>query len=211
MSQTGTPATAAPASTSSLPQANTAAGGLLSYHSDALHLTYSYPGTFTDASAVVGPAIQASMGQMGDPKDEAHCMTIPFSVMGPGAGGLAVVALARADAGCLHRTLTPADLAQFSRGQVQGLTASGARTQFGSPVSYNVAGHPALLTQGTFQLPTGQILQSMFACVFLKPDIACWQFLASARPLIDTMRAFPVALDGAPPEPLIPANLLAKP
>jgi hypothetical protein len=182
------------------------------FHSDALHLSYRYPSAYTDASSTVGPAFEASIGG-GDAasKGELRCVTLPFSVMSAAAGQFSMVLLVRADAGCLKKSLTAADLPGFTRGEVQGLAASGAHTQFSEPVSFTTQGHPAQLLTGTFELPTGQPLHAMAVCLLLKPDIACWQFLASSEEALRAMSAFPLTLEDAQPAPLVPATVLPKP
>ena len=184
---------------------------MTTYHNDTLHLSYSYPAAYTDASSMVGPAFEASMSHapMGG-KDEARCITLPFSAMHPDAGGFAVVIMVRADAGCLKKTLTAEKLPEFTQGEVQGLSASGARTQFGQPVAFTAGDHAAELLRGTFELPTGQALHAMVVCVLLKPDIACWQFLGSGDEQLNTMSTFPLSVDGGAPVPLVPAAVLAK-
>ena len=186
------------------------------YRNEALHLSYSYPASYTDASAVVGPAFQASLSQTHDEaagkvaKDATRCVTLPFSVMNS-SNGLAIVLLVRADAVCLKKTFTAAELPAFTRGEVQGLTASGARTQFSEPIAFTTEGHAAEWLRGSFQLPTGESLQAMVACVLLKPDVVCWQFLASSEANLRNMGTFPVSLDGAAPMPVVPATLFSKP
>ncbi len=187
---------------------NTAA--TTTYRNDTLHLSYTYPASYTDASALAGPALEAGISHdAAGNKDLTRCVSLPFSAMGS-AHGLAVVLLVRADAGCMKKNFTPATLAEFTRGEVQGLSASGAHTQFGEPVAFTTGGHPAELLQGTFAVPTGGTMYATVACVLLKPDVACWQFIASSAENINTMSAFPVSLDGAAPTPLVPAEVLAK-
>ncbi len=197
-------------STPPRPAANTA-GAMNTYRNDTLHLAYMYPADYTDASAIAGPALEASMNhEEGSGKDLTRCVTLPFSAMNS-SHGLAVVLLVRADAGCLKKAFTAAQLPEFTRGEVQGLTASGAKTQFGETVAFTTGGHSAEFLRGTFALPTGQTLYAMATCVLLKPDIACWQFIASSEQNLRTMSAFPVSLEGAPASPLVPEALLAKP
>ena len=180
------------------------------YHNDTLHLSYTYPASYTDASALAGPALEAGITHdAAGNKDLTRCVSLPFSAMGS-AHGLAVVLLVRADAGCMKKNFTPATLAEFTRGEVQGLSASGAHTQFGEPVAFTTGGHSAELLQGTFAVPTGGTMYATVACVLLKPDVACWQFIASSAENINTMSAFPVSLDGAAPTPLVPAEVMAK-
>ena len=181
------------------------------YRNEALHLTYNYPATYLDASATVGPAFQASVSNaVGGDADLTRCVTLPFSAMSS-ASGLSIVLLMRADAACTKKTFTVANLPEFTRGEVQGLSASGAKPQFGAPVSFATAGHAAQLLQGSFILPTGQSMRAMVACVLLKPDIACFQFLGSSDENLRTMSAFPVSFDGAPAQPLVPAATLTRP
>ncbi len=184
---------------------------MTTYRNETLHLSYSYPANYTDASALAGPALEASMSHdENGKKDLTRCVTLPFSAMSS-AGGLAVVLLVRADAGCLKKSFTAAQLPEFTRGEVQGLSASGARTQFGEPVAFTTGGHPAEVLRGTFAVPTGQTMYAIATCVLLKPDIACWQFIASAEDNLRTMSAFPVSLDGGAATPLLPASMFAKP
>ena len=185
--------------------------GMHTYQNDTLHLAYSYPAGFTDASAMVGPAFEASFGQeTPGKKDEMRCVTVPFSAMNNAGGQLQLVLLARADAGCLKKKLTPEMLPAFTQGEVQGLVASGAHTQFGDPSAFTTQGHAAEMIRGSFTLPTGQALHAMVVCVLLKPDVGCWQFLGSTDASLSTMSAFPVSLDGAAPAPLVPPDNAAK-
>ena len=199
-----------PANGSTAP-ATTSGAGTNTYRNDALHLAYTYPATYLDASGTVGPAFQASVANVtGEGADITRCVTLPFSAMSS-SNGLSIVLLVRADAACTKKTFTAAQLPEFTRGEVQGLSASGAKPQFGDPVSFTTGGHQAQLLQGSFTLPTGQAMRAMVTCVLLKPDIACFQFLASSDANLRTMGAFPVSFDGAPAQPLVPATTPLKP
>lgn len=181
------------------------------YQNPELHLTYSYPSTFTDASATIGPAMQATLnGTPGASADLARCVTLPFAVSNNKAG-LHLVLLVRIDASCSKKPLKASELAQLTEGEVRGLSASGARTQFSDPISFTTAGHAAEMIRGTFTLPTGQPLHTLVACVLLKPDAACWQFLASTDQALNEMSSYPASLDGGAPQPVVPPNLLPKP
>ena len=182
------------------------------YHNDALHLSYSYPSTYTDASSLVGTALQAGLShESNGSKDLNHCLSFPLSAMDTSSGGLAVVLLGRADAACMKKTFTAAQLPEFTQDEVQGLMASGARPDFTQPVAFTTEGHAAELLRGSFALPTGQRLQTLVSCVLMKPDVVCWQFLAGSEEKLIQMTSFPVSLDGAPPSRLIPVAMLAKP
>lgn len=211
--QTSPQATPQPQATgssqASAPPAKAPTGGMLTYRNPALGITYSYPADYTDASGMVGPAMQAGLSHEPGAKDATRCVTLPFSAMSGAAGKLSVVLIVHADAGCLKKNFTAAELPEFTQGEVQGLAAFGARTQFGKPVAFTAQDHPAELLRGTFELPTGQQLHAMVTCVLLKPDVVCWQFLASSEEGLHTMSAFPVSLAGTQPAPLIPGALLA--
>ena len=207
-------ATQAASSAQSAP-ATQALTATTTYRNETLHVSYTYPASYKDASAVVGPAFQASLNQASDTggrkvNDATRCVTLPFSAM-DNSSGLAIVLLVRSDASCQKKTFTAAELPEFTRGEVQGLTASGARTQFGEPVAFTTEGHAAEWLRGSFQLPTGESLQAMVACVLTKPDVVCWQFLASSEANLRAMGAFPASLDGAAAAPVVPATLFAKP
>lgn len=185
---------------------------MTTYRNDTLHLSYSYPAGFTDASSLVGTALQAGLDRESEGgKDPSHCLTVPFSAMDSSGGSFAVIVLGRADAACMKKNFTAAQLPDFTQSEVRELSASGARPEFGQPAAFTTGGHPAEFMRGSFALPTGQRMQAMVACVLLKPDVACWQFLGSSAERLNTMSAFPVSLDGALPVPLIPAAVLAKP
>lgn len=183
------------------------------YHNDTLHLSYTYPSTYTDASSTVGPALEASVGQGSFGGNNAlRCVTLPFSVIDSAGGQFSLVILVRADASCMKKkSFNASELAEFTHGEIQGLTASGAHTQFDQPVSFTSQGHPAQLLHGTFELPTGQMLHALVVCMLLKPDVACWQFLSSSEQGLHTMSAFPVALEGNQPQPLVPPSVYATP
>lgn len=185
---------------------------MATYRNDTLHLSYSYPSTYADASTTVGPAFEASIGHAdASNKDLSRCVTLPFSVMSGAGGQIAVVLLVRADAGCMKKAFTAAQLPEFTKGEVVGLTASGAHTQFDEPVAFTTQGHSAELLHGTFELPTGQTLHAEVVCMLLNPDVACWQFLASSEQGLHTMSAFPVKLEGGQSGPLVPPTVVTKP
>lgn len=208
--QTTTPASPANALSSATPATSAPAS---TYRNDALHLSYTYPSSYTDASATVGPALEASMTHADSgAKDAMNCVTVPFSAMNNTGGQFALVLLAHADAACMKKkAFSAGDLAEFTHGEIQGLAASGAHTHFDEPVSFQTEGHPAQLLHGIFDLPTGQSLHALVVCMLLKPDVACWQFLASSEEALHSMAAFPVALEGAQPEPLVPPAVFARP
>ncbi len=186
-----------PAQGTAPPQSSAPAPATKTYHDDALHLSYIYPAGFSDASAIVGAAFKASLSEspVGG-KDTARCVTLPFSAMSTAGGQLAIVLLVRADSACLKRTFTADQLPEFTQGEVKGLSASGAKPQFGEPVRFESSGHAVEQMQGTFALPTGDSMHAMVTCVLLKPDVACWQLLGNSAESLRTMSAFPVTLDG---------------
>ena len=184
--------------------------GTTTYRDDALHLTYTYPSTYTDASAMVVPAFQAS--QSGDPASaaQAACLSLPLSRVNTDGKDMAMLVLIHADGTCLKKKYTAKSVIEAAQDEAHGLAASGAKTSFGQPVAYTVATHPAALLLGSFVLPTGQTMQAMIACVLDQPDIACWQFLATTTGRLRTMSTFPIAFDNTPATPLIPAEILTK-
>lgn len=180
------------------------------YRNNDLHLTYAYPPTYVDASAVLGPALQASLGDDPALSGTAHCLSLPFSRMqaGPGPGQIAIVALARADAACLKKKYTAKSLAESTEQEAKSLSTTGAKTDFGPHTAYVVANHPADLLQGTFTLPAGQPMHALVTCLLDAPDIVCWQFLSTSPESLRSMAAFPVTFDNNAPAPLVPANLV---
>ena len=181
------------------------------YRDDVLHLTYTYPAAYVDASAMVTPAFQASMS--GDPAQSAQaaCLSLPLSRMNAGNNGMGMLILVHANAACLKKKFNAKSVIEATQDEARGLAASGAKVNFGQPIPYDVATHPAALLLGSFTLPTGQNMQAMIACVLDQPDIACWQFLATTTDRLRTMSAFPVTFDATPPTPLVPATILTKP
>ena len=180
--------------------------GMSSYRDDTLRLTYSIPSNYVDAMALVGPAFQASIGQNASLGASAKCITLPLSRMASEKGQIAIVLLVRADAGCLKRKFTAASVTELTKGEAQGISASGAKSQFGDPLNFEIAKRPASLVQGNFTLPTGQVMQSLVVCVLDQPDVACWQYLANNTEALATMSSFPVAFDGSPATPLAPVK-----
>ena len=182
------------------------------YSNDTLHLHYSYPASFNDATAVVSAAFKASVedSPVGG-KDAAHCITLPFSVMSTAGGQLSILLLVRADAACFKRTFTPEQLPEFTQGEVRGLSASGAKPQFGKPVDFTIGNHPAEQLQGSFALPTGDSMRAMVTCVLLKPDVVCWQFLGNSEESLRKMSSFPLSFDNGAPVTLVPPDGGKKP
>lgn len=182
----------------------TPSGAMETWHSDTLRLSYSYPSSFVDASALVGTAMQAGLGD----SPEAQCIHLPLARMGAGKGSAAsgVVVLARADAGCMKKQFTARSVREMTEGEVKGLTAAGAKGTFGTPDDFTVAGRPASAVKGSFTLPTGQHMRAMVVCVLDQPDIACWQFISPSADGLAAMTTFPVTFDGQPAASLVPAG-----
>ncbi len=201
--QTATPP--APSTSAAGPSDSPANPAFKTYSNDTLHLHYSYPASFSDATALVSAAFKASVEEspVGG-KDAAHCLTLPLSVMSTAGGQLSILLLVRADAACFKRTFTPEQLPEFTQGEVRGLSASGAKPQFGEPMTFSVGGHPAEQLQGSFALPTGDAMHAMVTCVLLKPDVVCWQFLGNNEESLRKMSGFPLSLDNGAPVTLVP-------
>ena len=168
------------------------------FRDDTLHLTYSYPSNYADASAMVGPAFQASMNTDPAAAGQARCISLPFSRAQPAKGQIGILLLVRADAACLKKKFNAHSVEELAAGEAQGLAAAGAKTSFGQPIAFEIAGRPASSLEGSFVLPTGVSLQARVVCVLDRPDIACWQFLASTPEMLRTMGHFPVTFDGSP-------------
>lgn len=177
-----------------------------SYRNDTLHLSYSYPKEYVDASSFVGPAFEATMGGNATAAAAARCITLPFSRMGSAQDQMSIVLILHADAACLKKKFTAGSVTDLAQGEAKGIAASGAKTSFGQPVNFELASRPASLVQGSFVLPTGQAMQAMVVCVLDQPDIACWQFLSNKPAGISAMSTFPVTFDGSPSTPLVPAS-----
>lgn len=182
--------------------------GMSEYHNDVLRLSYSYPSNYLDATSMVAPAFEASVSQDPAAATAAKCISLPFSRMAPANAGMGILMLIRADSSCLKKKFTASSVAELAQGEAQGLSAAGAKTNFGKPVTFQVASRPAALLQGSFTLPTGQSMQAMVVCVLDQPDIACWQFLSNTAPALSNMSTFPVTFDGSPATPLVPAAVL---
>ena len=180
------------------------AGDMSTYRDDALRLSYSYPKNYVDASALVGPAFQATVGQNTAAAPLVRCISLPFSRMGTAKDQMSLVLLLHADAGCLKKKFTASSVTELAQGEAQGIAASGAKTSFAPPINFEIARRPASLVQGSFTLPTGQSMQAKVVCVLDQPDIACWQFLSNNATGIGTMSTFPVTFDGSPATALTP-------
>lgn len=193
LAQTGTPA----------PES---APGMVALHNQALRLTYSVPSNYVDAAALVGPALQASLGGGTVDADAARCLSLPVARMAPPQGqqGISMVLLVRADGGCFKKRFDAKSVAELTEGEARGVTASGAKAHFGEVRSFTLAGRAASILGGSFALPTGQTLQTRVLCILDQPDIACWQFLASEAAALDTMSHFPVTFEGGEATPLTP-------
>ncbi len=181
---------------------------MTSYRNDTLRLDYSYPSNYVDASPIVGPAFEASVGHNTAAAEATKCISLPFSRMGSGTGQVGVLLLVRADASCMKKKFNAQSVTDLTEGEAKGIAASGGHANFGKAVNFELAKRPASLLQGSFTLPTGQAMQSLVVCVLDPPDIACFQFLSNTTAGLSTMSSFPVTFEGSPATPLVPANLL---
>lgn len=202
MRPTWIPALLAPFLSVAQPPVAPPAKTMETFHSNELRLSYSYPAGFVDASALVGTAMQAGLGD----SPEAQCIHLPLARMGAGNTSSGVVVLARADANCMKKQFTAKSVRELTEGEVKGLTAAGAKGTFAAPEEYTVAGRPASAVRGSFTLPTGQHMQAMVVCVLDQPDIACWQFISPSEQGLAGMALFPVTFDGSPAANLSPAD-----
>jgi hypothetical protein len=177
----------------------------ITFHSDVLHLDYTYPKSFQTMATAADAAVKEERDKAtGATKAAMGCITLPL-IAADSASGIRMVLIMRMDGDCLGATIS--DLGAVA---TSGLTESLKRfgdPQVGKPSDYKVAGRAASTIFGTVKSETyGATFYGATSCLTQGKDIVCWELLSSDCTQLPDLMNYPVRFDGETAEPVIPTS-----
>jgi hypothetical protein len=177
----------------------------ITFHSDVLHLDYTYSSSLTARPDVADQAIQAEKDKStGATKVAMSCITLPL-VTTDASNGLRMVLIMRMDGACLGHASSASELGTVATSALTQSLLRFGNPQVGSSTSYQVAGHPASVISGSVKSEKyGTTFYGMASCLIQGGDSVCWEILASDCSKLPELMANPVKFDGQPAEALIP-------
>ena len=178
------------------------------FHSDTLHLDYTYPKSLESLASTADEAMKEEQNnETGALKAAVSCITLPL-MAADSTGGMRMVLIMRLDGVCLGTTTPVSDLGAVA---TSGLTESLKRfgdLQVGKPTTYEVMGHSASAIFGTVKsVSYGMTFYGGTSCLLQGKDVLCWEFVVSDCAQLSPLMSYPAQFDGKTAEPLIPANL----
>ena len=188
-------------------QQSTPTPATATFHSEPLHLDYTYGGSFTSMPAVADDALKTESGKAtGAVKVAISCISLPLVATDP-TNGLRMIMIMRVDGTCLGNPPTAADLGTLVTSSLTKSLERFGDPQMGTSTSYEVAGHPAAALSGTVKSSQyGATFYGTASCLIQGKDAVCWEFLASDCSRLPDLIANPIKFDGQPAQPLIPAK-----
>jgi hypothetical protein len=189
-----------------LPQSTPTPGSpTATFHSDILHLDYTYDSSFAAMPAVADQALQSEKDKAtGATKAAISCVSLPLTAT-DSSNGFRMIMIMRMDGACLGHLTTTSELGAVA---TSALTESLKR--FGDPlmgtsVDYQVAGHPAAVLSGSVKSEKyGATFYGSASCLIQGADTVCWELLASDCSKLPGLMANPIQFNGQPAQALIP-------
>ena len=183
----------------------------LTFHDDQRHIEFTYPGTFANAQPRAAGLIAKIAEQAPDNQKAAiECMKILLSADEITDTDRSNILIYRFDTTCDKIEVTSSTLGNVAKGMIKGIKQL-SHSKISKPVPYKLAGHDAVLIDGTFQLKDKPEASMLDACVIVSGDILCWQLSSSSVDRAHKLAASPISFDSQLGVPLIPASLLPKP
>jgi hypothetical protein len=178
------------------------------FHSDALHLDYTYSSVFKPMPAVADQAIQSEKDKATGAvhKAEVSCISLPLTAT-DSSNGFRMISIMRLDGTCLGRPTTSAELAALATSTLTDSLKRFGDPQTGAAAYFQLADHSAAVLSGS--VVSDKYAATFYAtatCLLQGPDAVCWEFLASKCSALPELIAYPIAFDGQPAQPLIPAK-----
>ena len=178
------------------------------FHSDALHLDYTYATSFTTMPAVADQALQSEKDKATGavPKAAVSCISLPLTAT-DSSSGFRMISIMRLDGTCLGRPTTSAELAALATTSLTDSLKRFGDPQVGAATYFQVANHSAAVLSGSvISQKYGTTFYGTATCLLQGGDAVCWEFLASKCSALPELMAYPIQFDGQPAQPLIPAK-----
>ena len=175
------------------------------FHSDILHLDYTY-----DSALIAAPDVSASSLQgvrnetSGKARQAVDCISMPLTAVNT-TNGIRMLLIMRFDSACLASM-------KLSSNPTKAVTSSfaGSLGRFGDPEvvqaeDYTVAGRSASATSGSVvSAKYGTTVYGAATCLMQGADIVCWEFISNDCSALPALMSAPVKFEDQPAEPLIP-------
>ncbi len=178
------------------------------FHSDALRLDYTYSSAFKTMPAVGDQALQSEKDKATGAvaKAAVSCISLPL-VATDSSSGFRMISIMRLDGTCLGRPTTSAELGALATTSLTDSLKRFGDPQTGAATYFQVADHSAAVLSGSVVSEKyGATFYGTAACLIQGTDAVCWEFLASKCSALPELMANPIAFDGQPAQPLIPAK-----
>jgi hypothetical protein len=178
------------------------------FHSDALHLDYTYATSFTTMPAVADQALQSEKDKASGAvaKAEVSCISLPLTATDSNSG-FRMISIMRLDGTCLGRPTPSAELAALAASSLTQSLKRFGDPQIGTAAYFHVADHSAAVLSGSVKSEKyGTTFYGTATCLLQGNDAVCWEFLASNCSALPELMAYPIQFDGQPAQPLIPAK-----
>ena len=192
-----------------LPQSTAAPSSpTATFHSDALHLDYTYSSLFKAMPAVADQALQSEKDKATGavPKAAVSCISLPLTAT-DASSGFRMISIMRLDGTCLGRPTTSAELAALATTSLTDSLKRFGDPQTGTAAYFQLADHPAAVLSGSVVSGKyGTTFYGTATCLPQGADAVCWEFLASKCSALPELIAYPIQFDGQPAQPLIPAK-----
>jgi len=195
--------------TAALPQSlTTPSSPTATFHSDALHLDYTYSSAFKTMPSISDEAIQSEKDKATGAVSKAtvSCISLPL-VATDSSSGFRMISIMRLDGTCLGRPTTSAELGALATSSLTDSLKRFGDPQTGSPTYFQVADHSAAVISGSVVSPKyGTTFYATASCLIQGSDAVCWEFMASKCSALPELIAYPIHFDNQPAQPLIPAK-----
>jgi hypothetical protein len=178
------------------------------FHSDVLHLTYTYSSTFKPLPTVGDNALQSEKDKATGAvaKAEVSCISLPLTAT-DATTGFRMISIMRLDGACLGRPTTPAELSTLATTTLSDSLKRFGDPQLGTPAYYQIANHSAAVLSGSVvSAKYAATFYGTATCLLQGADAVCWEFLASKCSALPDLLANPIQFDAQPAQPLIPAK-----
>ena len=176
------------------------------YRNDILHYSFAYPAELKAETTSPTPSQPARPGSAGT------CIDMPLLAEHDiDETKSELLTITDVDLKCL-KDPSPVDLKVFaSKTLTEGLEMIGTPTVV-APISYQVAGHDAVLGQGsvTGTQPGDTPVYAATTCVTIDRHFVCWTALSPSRARVTVLLSSTITFADHPPQPLASATLFSR-
>jgi hypothetical protein len=183
----------------------------VTYHDDARHFTFTYPGSFVDAQQRTTDILAKKTDDaQGREKTIIECMRTSLTGDELTDSGHSTILIFNVNAECQNLKISSSVLSDFAKGVAKGVAKTAKKSTLSNPVMYSLAGHDAVLMRATLTTAAGLDASIVDACAIVSGDILCWQFFSTSPERLSQMVNSQVAFNGQLAVPVVPPELQKK-